>query len=203
MYCVDASSAALKIAQANLASHDNVSFLHADVGALPFEIGELDFAYSLGVLHHVPNTADAIASIARVLKPGGLLLVYLYYALDNRPLWFKSVWRMTDVLRWGISRLPSFLRFAVCDLIAALVYWPVARLSRWLARASGRSSFPLSYYGDKSFYVMRTDALDRFGTRLEQRFRRDEVAKMLEAAGFHDIRFSEGPPFWCAIGRKR
>ncbi|HEC15230.1 MAG TPA: hypothetical protein ENI99_01440 [Sedimenticola sp.] len=56
---------------------------------------------------------------------------------------------------------------------------------------------------DKSFYVMRTDALDRFGTRLEKRFRRDQIAAMLEAAGFCDIRFSTREPFWCAVARKR
>jgi hypothetical protein len=50
---------------------------------------------------------------------------------------------------------------------------------------------------------MRTDALDRFGTRLEKRFRRDQIAAMLEAAGFANIRFSDGEPFWCAVARKR
>jgi len=49
---------------------------------------------------------------------------------------------------------------------------------------------------------MRTDALDRFGTRLEQRFTRDEIAHMMEAAGLVDIRFSEKMPFWVAVGRR-
>jgi len=47
---------------------------------------------------------------------------------------------------------------------------------------------------------MRTDALDRFGTRLEHRFTRAEIQEMMEAAGLKDIVFSEREPFWVACG---
>ena len=57
------------------------------------------------------------------------------------------------------------------QVIAAAVYWPLARLPPSpSARALDVAAFPLSFYRDRSFYMMRTDALDRFGTRLEQRF---------------------------------
>jgi len=49
---------------------------------------------------------------------------------------------------------------------------------------------------------MRTDALDRFGTRLEQRFTRDEIERMMQASGLEDIQFRDGPPFWVACGSK-
>ena len=50
---------------------------------------------------------------------------------------------------------------------------------------------------------MRTDALDRFGTRLEKRFTRKEIAQMMELAGLERIAFSDSP-CWCAMGyRKR
>jgi hypothetical protein len=50
---------------------------------------------------------------------------------------------------------------------------------------------------------MRTDAYDRFCTRLEQRFSRQQIERMLLDAGFEQIRFSDESPFWCAVGRKR
>jgi hypothetical protein len=50
---------------------------------------------------------------------------------------------------------------------------------------------------------MRTDALDRFGTRLERRFTREEIRSMMHAAGLDEIAFSERDPYWCAVGRKR
>jgi hypothetical protein len=53
------------------------------------------------------------------------------------------------------------------------------------------------------FYVMRTDAYDRFCTRLKQRFTRQQIWQMLTDGGFNEIRFSEKVPYWCAIGKKR
>ena len=61
-------------------------------------------------------------------------------------------------------------------------------------------SWPFAYYRDKSFYVIRTDALDRFATRLEKRFSKQEIKSMLENSGFINIHFSDKQPYWCAVG---
>lgn len=203
LHLVDASHQALEVAQKNLSASRNVHFHCASVDDLPFEDGSLDFAYSLGVLHHVPDTRGAIRSIARKLKKGGIFLVYLYYSFDNRGMAFKCLWKVSDILRMGISRLPFSLRYAVTQLLAGAVYYPLARAS-WLLGRVGvpTSAWPLAYYGDKPFYVMRTDALDRFGTRLERRFSRQQILEMLSEAGFVDVRFSDRAPFWCAVGIK-
>jgi hypothetical protein len=50
---------------------------------------------------------------------------------------------------------------------------------------------------------MRTDSLDRFGTKLEQRFTKVEIENMMRAAGLKDIKFSSSVPFWCAVGIKK
>ena len=138
------------------------------------------------------------------LKPGAPFLVYLYYAFDNRPGWFRLLWRTTEAARFLLSRSPHPLRYAFSQVIAATVYWPLARFAR-LAEKRGRrvDAYPLAYYRHRAFYVMRTDALDRFGTRLEKRFTRIQIDSMLKAAGLTDIKFSDHPPHWCAAGIKR
>lgn len=201
---VDPSGEALDVARRNLAKAANVSFHQASVDGLSFEEGSLDFAYSLGVLHHVPDTAAAIHSIAHLLKPGAPFLIYLYYAFDQRPWWFRALWRASDLLRKSISRMPVRLKNCVCEGIALLVYLPLARsakLLEWIGILP--DSWPLTYYRHREYYVMRTDALDRFGTRLEKRFSRQEIKSMLQSAGFTDIRFSDRQPFWCAVGIKK
>ena len=201
---VDPSGDALLVAQQNLSNSANVSFHQASVDDLPFEEESLDFAYSLGVLHHVPDTKGAIHSIAHVLKPGAPFLVYLYYAFEQRPWWFRAVWRASDMLRKFVSRMPVRLKNLVCEGIALLVYLPLARVALLLARFGILpNSWPLAYYRNRAYYVMRTDALDRLGTRLEQRFSRQQIETMLHSAGFMDVRFSDTPPFWCAVGMKR
>jgi ubiquinone/menaquinone biosynthesis C-methylase UbiE len=203
LHLVDASSEALSVARSNLAGIGNISYHHAIVDVLPFPDASLDFVYSLGVLHHVPDTQAAILALALKLKPGAPLLLYLYYAFDNRPWWFRYLWKISDLLRRGLVRMPWGVRYGISQVIAILVYWPLARTARWLERG-GRlpSTWPLAYYRDKSFYVMRTDAIDRFGTRLEQRFTRAQIETMLRNAGFVDIRFSEKQPYWCVAAVK-
>jgi len=183
-----------------LVNPDNLSILvdHVKCAAfeLPFEDGSLDFAYSLGVLHHVPDTPGAVEGVARTLKRGAPLLLYLYYAFDNRPFWYRSLWKITDGTRRLITRLPLGAKSLVCDSIAAGVYWPLARIAL-AANAAGIdvSNFPLALYRNRSFYTMRTDARDRFGTPLEKRFYADEIRQMMLDAGLTDIRFSDVPPF--------
>lgn len=203
LHCVDASDKALEVAKKNLASLSQCRFHLASVSEMPFEDGSMDFGYSLGVLHHTPDTAGALASCARKLKPGAPFLVYLYYAFDNRPLWFRQVWKASDLLRRRICQLPFRTRRTVTDALAATVYLPLARGAGALERLGlDVDVIPLSSYRDKSFYTMRNDALDRFGTRLEQRFSRAQITDMMRAAGLRDICFRQGPPYWCAVGIK-
>lgn len=203
LHLLDASADALAVAKQNLALVNNVSFCAKSVAAIPLPPQSLDFAYSLGVLHHVPDTQAALDAIADKLKPGAPFLVYLYYAFDNRPPWYRFLWRVADVARRGISQLPHPLRLVFSQTIAALIYWPLARGARLLTRLGlGAQHVPLSYYADKSLYVMRTDAYDRFCTRLEKRFTRAQIETMLRRAGFRDITFSDRMPFWCAVGIK-
>jgi ubiquinone/menaquinone biosynthesis C-methylase UbiE len=204
LHAVDPSAEALDVARTNLAAFGNVSLHLASVADLPVADGSLDFAYALGVLHHVPDTAGAIRSIARKLKPGAPLLVYLYYSFDNRSAWYRSLWRTSDAVRKVISRSGSGLQYVLTSIIAAAVYWPLARGAAVLAHLGCLpKAWPLAFYRDRSFYVMRTDAYDRFCTRLERRFTRADIDALLRSAGFTDITFSECMPFWCAVGIKR
>lgn len=204
LFCIDASSVALDVARHNLRDYSNIEFHLASVESLPVPDGSMDFAYSLGVLHHVPETAAAVKSVARILKPGAPVLLYLYYAFDNRPFWFKMLWQVSDMFRRMISGLPTGGKHLVCEIIAGCVYWPVARLGYHLNKFKKMpASWPLAYYRDKSFYSMRTDALDRFGTRLEKRFTQEQIRAYMLAAGLTGIVFSDQAPFWCVVGYKK
>ena len=203
LHCIDPSSA-LELAKTILSNVANVSFHRASVDDSPLPPNSQDFGYSLGVLHHVPDTAAALAACVVMLKPGAPFQLYIYYAFDNRPLAFKLIWRCSDLLRRAVCRLPALLKHLITDTLAVLVYYPLARFSL-LAESMGLAvtSIPLSYYRNHSFYTMRTDSRDRFGTPLEHRFTRKEIAEMMDASGLGDVRFSERAPFWCAVGIKR
>lgn len=200
LHCVD-PSLALDVARKNLSKFENCKFHLATVDKMPFEDDSMDFGYSLGVLHHVPDTQEGISACVKKLKPGAPFLVYLYYAFDNRPLWFQMLWKVSDVLRRKISHFPHWLRFLASQILALFVYLPLAKLS-WCLEKMGFnvSNIPLSVYRNFSFYTMRTDALDRFGTRLEQRFTKKQIMEMMEKAGLERVVFSDSVPYWCAMG---
>jgi SAM-dependent methyltransferase len=205
LHCLDPSSA-LFIAQKNLSDKQNCIFHNCGVGDYILPINSMDFGYSLGVLHHVPNTQSGIDECVSFLKPGAPFLIYLYYSFDNRPLWFFMLWKLSDVIRKFISKLPHSPRYVVSQLMALFIYLPLAKFS-WLLKLIGFNdkfcdTLPLGTYRNLSFYTMRTDALDRFGTQLEQRFSRAEVESMLKKAGLVDIKFSNQIPYWCAVGFK-
>ncbi len=204
LHLVDASENAIEVAKKNLKEKSNITYHLSSVDEMPILDKSLDFAYSLGVLHHVPDTAEAIKSITRKLKTGAPLLLYLYYAFDNQPLWYRNIWRLSEVFRGVISKLPTKIKTLLCDLIAICIYWPMARTAALLNRADLLPrSWPLAAYKHLSFYTMRTDALDRFGTRLEQRFTRQQITVMLESAGLEKIKFNETIPYWVSIGYKK
>jgi SAM-dependent methyltransferase len=203
LFCFDGSSEAAGVAARVLASQPNCTVAVATLETLPLADDSMDFGYALGVLHHIPDTGAALRQCVRKLRMNAPFLVYLYYRFDNQPRWYAALWRLSEAVRFIVSRSPRPVRYILSQLLAGLVYLPLARFARLAERAGFNvHSFPLAIYRDRSFYSLRTDALDRFGTRLEQRFTRAEIEAMMRAGGLTDIVFSDHAPFWCAVGRR-
>lgn len=201
--CIDPATEALDVARRNLATSGNVVFHNATSDTAPLPPSSQDFGYSLGVLHHIPDTESALADCTRLLKPGAPFLLYLYYRFDNRPAWFRALWTASELGRAAMNKLPPTVKNVATDAVAVTVYWPLARAAA-LAEKLGAEvdPLPLSYYRDKSFLTMRTDSRDRFGTPLEQRFTRAEIEAMMVRCGLSNVRFSDRAPFWVAVGYK-
>lgn len=203
LHCIDPSDA-IYVAKKNLKNFKNVKFHHQSLDKCNLKEKSQDFGYSLGVLHHVPNTQLGLNHCVRLLKPGAPFLLYIYYSFDNRPLWFRFVWTISNYLRLFISKLPNFFKFFVCDILAILIYFPISKFIFLFEKAGFRlNTFPLYFYRKKSFYTMRTDSRDRFGTPLEKRFSKKEIYSMMKLAGLEKIKFKNDLPFWTAIGYKK
>ncbi len=203
--CVDPGRAALVAARAT-ADCPNIRVTQASVASLPFPDECFDFVMSLGVLHHVPDTARAIRDVARKVRPGGWLFVYLYYRLDDRPWHYRLMFGAANAMRGWVSGLPAPAKAVVCDMLAVLVYLPLIGAGTLVKRLSPRRRFheqiPLHYYIGKSWRIIRNDSLDRFGTPLERRFSKPAIEGMLRAAGLVDIRFSDAMPRWRVVARR-
>lgn len=203
---VDPSDAVFAAARL-LKGEKNVRITQAEADNLPFEDETFDFVFSLGVLHHVPDTSKALISCVKKLKTGGNFLVYLYYSLDNRGPLYRFIFKLSNLLRDIISNLPQRIKAVVCDVLAVVIYLPLIALVRLFRFVFPKKKWytylPLAFYIDKTFNVIRSDTLDRFGTPLEHRFSKEEIRKMMEEAGLENIIFSENAPYWHAKGQKK
>jgi SAM-dependent methyltransferase len=164
-----------------------------------------DLILSLGVLHHLPNTQEALVDCFRKIKPGGYLLCYLYYNLENKSAVYRTIFQLSNFLRKIISKLPKKIKVLLCNLIALTIYWPMARISKVAVKFGlDNSNLPLHHYANFPFIFLKNDALDRFGTRIENRFGMVEIECMLAQAEFNinTLKFSESEPFYTFLIQK-
>ena len=171
---MDASAEALEVAKRMLAGFANVQFHHASVADIPLPDGSMDFGYSLGVLHHLPDTQSALNHCAQKLKPAAPFLLYLYYAFDNRPLWYRAL--LEGQRRRSSNDQPPTFRASAAhfrQLIALFYIGPSPGLARIFEKRSWAGLVAaIIFYRRSSFYIMRNDALDRFATKLGEKIHR-------------------------------
>jgi SAM-dependent methyltransferase len=179
-------SDAVEAARQNLAGCGNVDCVQADLFHLPLAPGTFDFVYSMGVVHHVADTDLAVRCLARCLKPGGRMRVYLYWAHTG---WKGALLRLVAAARRITTRLPHPLLRALCLVLSAGL-WLAVVLPLRACRAFGAdvSSAPLFVYTRYPFRVLYNDQFDRFSAPLEKRYSRDEAGAVLARAGLEQVR---------------
>ncbi|HEY5464517.1 MAG TPA: class I SAM-dependent methyltransferase [Hanamia sp.] len=183
----------------------NVRLSQASIDTLPFADETFDFVMSIGVLHHIPDTRKALFDCVKKVKKGGYFFVYLYYNLEKRGPYYTALFKLSDLVRKIVSRFPGKLKHFVCDVLAIIFYMPfilAGRFFEFLGFKDLAKRMPLHGYQNRSFFMVRNDTLDRFGTRLEQRFSAEEIKEMMQSAGLTDIVISPGIPLYHAIGKK-
>lgn len=184
---------------------DNVRITKASVETIPFNDETFDFAMSIGVLHHIPNTQKAMIDCVKKVKKGGYFYCYLYYNLENKGFLFDALFWLSNLVRKVVSRLSPGIKRTVCDILAVVLYMPFVYLCRFFYAIGLKKiaqKIPLYDYADKSFFIIRNDSLDRFGTTLEQRFSKEQVIELMEKSGLKNIVVSPASPYYHAVGEK-
>lgn len=75
VYALDSSPALLQAARRNLAAFANIIYLATDGSTLPLEDTSVEAVLAHMYLHHCPDPAAAIREMARILRPGGRLII--------------------------------------------------------------------------------------------------------------------------------
>jgi SAM-dependent methyltransferase len=148
-------SAAVETAFAATRELENAHIVQADIYQLPLK-RIFDYAFSVGVLHHLPDPRGGFRSLASKVKDGGHLSAWVYGAENNgwitrwvNPVRERFTSRINQRTLLHLSKLPTAALYAATKLI----YGPLNR------RPSGAALARHLFYND---YL---NTLSRFGWR--------------------------------------
>jgi SAM-dependent methyltransferase len=129
-------SAAVETAFAATRSLPNAHIVQADIYHLPLA-RKFDYAFSVGVLHHLPDPRGGFVSLASKVKPGGHISAWIYGAENNEwitrwvnPVRERVTSRIDQRALLQLSKLPA----ACMYLATKLVYGPLNRSASSLAK---------------------------------------------------------------------
>jgi SAM-dependent methyltransferase len=174
VHAIDLSTA-VEAAARHIGSRPNVTLYQADIFNLPFAEGSFDYIYSLGVLHHTPDTRRAFLGLTKLLKPGGHITIWVY---SRR---FVKYYYGSEVLRPLTSRLPKPLLLSLCRVAVPLYY-----LHR-IPKVGAISGFvmPTSLDPDPAWRWL--DTFDWYSPTFQWKHSHDEVRGWFAEAGLAEI----------------
>lgn len=168
----DHTSAVEKASQ--LCGHlSNVKLVQADLKHLPFEEQSFDLVFSIGVMHHDRDTKAVFDAVARMVKPGGRMAVWLY-----RRNTFWQEW-LNAALRKRTTRLPPEKLEPYCRLGAFFGGLPLVKQT--LSKIINFSTHP-------NWENRVCDTFDWYAPQYQFHHTTKELCQWFEAAGFTDLR---------------
>jgi SAM-dependent methyltransferase len=165
-------SAAVDKAAALCAEFPNAAIVQADLLSLPLAESAFDFAFSIGVLHHSPDPRRAFAEVARRVKPGGRLSVWLYRRNTLPQEWLNSA------LRAVTTRLPPRVLEPMCAGLGLLGGVPV--LNRTLNKLANFSNHP-------DWTLRVCDNFDWYSPPHQSHHSAEELRRWFAEEGFADL----------------
>jgi SAM-dependent methyltransferase len=192
-------------ARAHTTDLNNATVLQGDLYALPFPEGSFDHVFCIGVIHHLPDPKAGFLALARMLKPGGKLSIWVY-AQEGNELVIRYLEPLrkgvTSKLPWGLTKGISALAAAAMWLLVTAVYAPARALWPALYRRLPMHDY-LWYIYRLGPYTLYHTAFDKLSPELCAFIRQDELRQWFAEAGLEDvvISFRNGNS-WRAQGRR-
>jgi SAM-dependent methyltransferase/uncharacterized protein YbaR (Trm112 family) len=198
------NSDAIESTRVNTEGMANVHLVQADVYRLPFKPGVFDFAYSIGVLHHLPEPEKAFQLVVRLVKPGGSVFIWVY-SNSRRVVNFlvESARAVTTRSPKAIQQFVS-LTAAAIDYAAFIVPYRVASRLPGLGAVLRKIRVPrLEVYRAYPFQVVYADWFDRLAAPIRFYYDADAMRGWLARAHLgHTVISPTGLFGWRAYGER-
>ena len=196
-------SDAVDVAHTYLRRFPDAHVVQASIYALPFRPGTFDFAFSIGVLHHLPDPERGFQGIVPLVRPGGRALAWVY-ALEGNEFFvhWLDPWRARL-----FSRLPSSVNRLVATLLAAPLWALIRMLYVPLAHRGRAQRLPYAeyflYFAQLGFGVFWGTVYDKLVPPIAFYLRRDEMRRWIATAGLTELllRHRNGNSWSCLARR--
>lgn len=188
-------SDAYSVLQQNTAEWaDRIEYVKGPGEAIPAG-RDLDFVFSIGVLHHIYDPAPVVEAAYNALRPGGKMLVWLYGHEGN-----EAYLRFVEPLRRITVKLPQPLLAGISHLLNLCLglYIPLCRVLPLPLR--GYMNNVIGHFSWGKRYLVIYDQLNPTVARY---YREAEAKALLEAGGFTNVRLHHRHGYsWTVIGEK-
>lgn len=170
----------------------NVWFVKGSVLSMPIKDNIFDFAYSFGVLHHLPDPEKGVREIANVIKEGAPVYLYLYEDHSENYIKYLAI-KFVSISRTITTKIPAKMLYVISYLtspvIAIVFTYPSMIFKRFKCLKSLANKIPFNF-GTYPF-SLAGDLYDRFSAPIEHRFSKKEVFDLLSKNGFTDIKIGK------------
>jgi SAM-dependent methyltransferase len=195
-------SAAIDATRKNVAGLPNVHLVQANLYRLPFRPGTFDFAYSIGVLHHLPDPERGFRSVVAMVKPRGTVFIWVY-SKSRRFVNFQleSVRRLTTHLPMRAQTCLTFVAAAIDWGLFIGPYRALAGLPGVGAVVRKMAPPRIKLYSTYPFQVAWADWFDRLAAPIRFYYNGADLAEWLTRARLERTRTSPTGLFgWRAYG---
>jgi SAM-dependent methyltransferase len=180
---VDLSDAA-EVAIENTKYMGNVFIWRSDINNLGFEDETFDIIFSLGVLHHTPSTKQSFNSLYRLLKPNGIMTVWVY---SNEGFKAKAFNLISGIHRLYTTRMNKAILYKCCRVVSNVHFLHTIPLLKYLFIAL----FPISLHPKKEWRIL--DTFDWYSPKYQWKHSYSEVESWFRELNFKDIKRLEFP----------
>jgi SAM-dependent methyltransferase len=201
---IDLSKSVLA-ARANTADLSNVSVAQGSIFDLPFPPSSFDHVFCIGVIHHLPDPRAGFLTLAKMLKPGGKISIWVYAQEGNELVarYFEPFRKqVSSRLPWGVTKALSMLAAVVLWLLVTCLYRPARALWPAFYRRLPMHEY-LWYIYSLGFYTLYHTAFDKMSPELCAFIGEDELHEWFAAAGLTEVHISHrNGNSWRAQGRR-
>ncbi|MEW6292612.1 MAG: methyltransferase domain-containing protein [Pseudomonadota bacterium] len=185
----------------NNGRNENLILFQGDIFNIPLELASFDKVFCLGVLQHTPDPAAAFASLARYVRPGGVLAVDAY--TRNVAAWLQ--WKY--LLRPITKHMKKQKLYRLIEYLTPMLI-PVAKVLRRIAGRAGARLVPIVEYNhlglspelNRQWAIL--DTFDMYSPAHDHPQSLADVRRWFESAGFVEIDVRYGPNGVVGTGRK-